>query len=157
MLQAFRSSAKWIWYFVVATFVIGFVFYGTSGLSGRPTRTSAVGKVNGATITYDTYMRAVQARIKEEERQQSKSLTLDDNRQVEDATFNSMVNEILLDQELKRRGITVSDEEIQRAALTEPPPELQRSPEFQTEGRFDLEKYQRFLRSPIARQRGLLL
>ena len=59
-------------------------------------------------------------------------------------------------QEYKRRGIVVTDEEIADAARSSPPPQLLQSPELQTNGRFDPEKYQRYLASPAARQEGLL-
>ena len=64
--------------------------------------------------------------------------------------------DILLQQEIRRRGITVTDEEIVQAAQFNPPPQLLQSPELLTEGRFDPEKYRRFLQSPSARQTGLL-
>src|ERR671934_1805461 len=113
VLQSMRSAAKYIWWFVVLTFVVVFIFAETSGLTSRPvTRGTTVGSVNGQEITYDTWIRASQTRIKEEQAQSSKPLTLDDERRLENATFSEMVNEILLAQEYKRRGITVSDKEI---------------------------------------------
>jgi len=83
-------------------------------------------------------------------------LTLDEQRRIEDETFNQMVTNILLDQEYKKRGISVSDAEIQAAALSSPPQQLAQSPEFQTEGQFDFEKYRRFITSPMAKQQGIL-
>ena len=48
---------------------------------------------------------------------------------------------------LARRGIRVSNAEIIAAAQNSPPPELVQVPEFQTEGKFDLAKYKRYLAS----------
>ncbi|HEX6535066.1 MAG TPA: peptidylprolyl isomerase [Gemmatimonadaceae bacterium] len=157
MLQSMRSAAKYIWWFVVLTFVVVFVFAETSGLTGRQslTRGSTVGSVNGTDITYDTWLRAREARIKDAQAQSPSPLTLDDEQRVEDATFDELVNRILLDQEYEKRGITVSDQEIQQAALQQPPPEFLQNPEFQTEGQFDFQKYQRFLASPLAKQSGV--
>lgn len=157
MLQSMRSAAKWIWWFVVLTFVIVFVFAETSGLTSmRVTRGTAVGVVNGENITYDAYLRASQNRIRQEQQQRGQSLTLDDERQIDDATFNEMVSDILLQQEYQRRGISVSSDEIRQAAQQSPPPEFFQAPEFQTDGQFDLQKYQRFLNSPMAKQQGVL-
>lgn len=157
MLQSMRRAAKYIWWFVVATFIIVFVFAETSGLMGRGpvTRGTAVAKVNGEEITYDTWLRAREGRIKQAQEQSASPLTLDEEQRIEDATFNDLVNDILLQQEYERRGITVSDEEIQQAALQQPPPQFYQNPEFQTEGQFDIEKYRRFLASPLARQAGV--
>lgn len=158
MLGAFRSSAKYIWPIVIATFVIVFVFAETSGLTSRGavTRGTAVAKVNGTTITYDEWMRAREARIQAAQQQSPGQLSLDDEQRIEDATFNSLVSDILLQQELKRRGITVTNQEIRDAAMQDPPPQFVQSPEFQTNGQFDPEKYRRFLSSPIAREQGVL-
>ena len=159
MLHAFRSNAKYIWWFIVLTFLIGFVFYGTSGLGDRASLTpgSEVAKVNGQTITYREWLEAREQAIQRAQQQSPQQLTLDDQQRIEDATFNDMVNAILLQQEYKRRGITVTDKEIQEAALEQPPAQFLQSPEFQTEGRFDIDKYRRFLASPIARQSGVRL
>ncbi|HEU4564047.1 MAG TPA: peptidyl-prolyl cis-trans isomerase [Gemmatimonadaceae bacterium] len=157
MLQSMRSAAKYIWWFVVLTFVIVFVFAENSGLTGRKsvTRGTAVGSVNGTDITYDTWLRSRESRVREAQQQSPTPLTLDDERRVEDATFNDLVNGILLQQEYKKRGITVSDDEIRQAAVQQPPPQFLQDPEFQTEGQFDFQKYQRFLASPIAKQSGV--
>src|SRR5208283_3029527 len=53
--------------------------------------------------------------------------------------------------------ITVTDAEIIEAARTAPPPELMTAPQLQTEGKFDQEKYLRFLTSPMAKQQNILV
>ena len=68
-----------------------------------------------------------------------------------------MINNVLLEQEYKRRGITVSTRELQEAADYAPPPAIQQAPELQTNGRFDIDKYRRYRNSPSARQSGLNL
>jgi Parvulin-like peptidyl-prolyl isomerase len=157
VLQSMRSSAKYIWWFVVLTFIVVFVFAETSGLTGRGsvTRGTAVASVNGTDITYDTWLRAREGRIRQAQEQSSTPLTLDQERRVEDATFNDLVNDILLRQEYERRGIVVTDQQIQQAALEQPPQQFVANPEFQTEGRFDIDKYRRFLASPLAKQSGV--
>ena len=159
MLQSMRSAAKWIWWAIAILFLIGFVFYQQSGLTGQKvTAGTSVATVNGTDINYVDFERASQNRIRQEqEGSGGKSLTLDQERRIEDDTFNEMVTNILLAQEYKRRSITVSDAEIQQAALASPPQQLAQSPDFQTEGQFDFEKYRRFLTSPMAKQQGVLI
>ncbi|MDQ2932240.1 MAG: peptidyl-prolyl cis-trans isomerase [Gemmatimonadota bacterium] len=155
-----RSAAKWIWWVIAILFLGTFVFLDQSGLIGKAkvTAGTSVATVNGTEINYVDFERASQNRIRQEQESSGgKSLTLDQERRIEDDTFNEMVTNLLLAQEYKRRGITVSDAEIQQAALASPPQQLLQSPDFQTEGQFDFEKYRRFLTSPMARQQGVLI
>ena len=157
MLQSMRSAAKYIWIFIVVAFVGVFLFTETSGLLGRSriTTSTAVAKVNGDEIPYTTWLQASQQRIQQEQQGRGRSLTLDEEEQIRNDVFDQLVQSLLLDQEYKRRGIRVTDEEIVQAAQFSPPPQFMQSPELQTDGRFDLEKYQRFLKSAAARQQGL--
>jgi peptidyl-prolyl cis-trans isomerase D len=152
-----RSSAKYIWWIIVVVFVGVFLFTETSGLLGRSriTTSTAVAKVNGDEIPYTTWLQAAQQRIQQEQQGRGRSLTLDEEEQIRNDVFDQLVQSVLLDQEYKHRGIRVTNEEIVQAAQFNPPPQFLQAPEFQTDGRFDLEKYQRFLKSAAARQQGL--
>ena len=158
MLQSMRSAAKYVWILLIIFFIGGFLLYETSGLIGRQqvTTGTSVGSVNGEDITYAEWTAASRSLTEQAQQQQGRSLTLDEIRQIEDEAFEQIVSERLLAQEIEERGITVTDEEIRVAARTNPPPQFLNSPELQTEGRFDPEKYARFLQSPAAQQGGLL-
>jgi peptidyl-prolyl cis-trans isomerase D len=157
VLQSFRGSAKVVFWIIIISFVGVFLFAETSGLTDRGiTRGTAVGSVDGVDITYDRWDSQSRA-LSDQERQRrgTASLTQDDMRRIEDIAFQQIVDSILLAREYERRGITVTDREIQYAALAMPHPDLAQNPDLQTEGQFDPEKYQRLLRSPMARQQGL--
>ena len=158
MLQQMRNNAKWIWIVIVVAFVGGFLLYQTSGLSGRAavTTSTAVGKVNGAEISYIAWQNATATLVQQQEQQSGRGMTLDERAQLETQAFNDMVNNLLLQQEYEKRGIHVTDQEIIDAAKNSPPPQFRNAPELQTDGQFDPMKYQRFLSSPTARQQGLL-
>jgi peptidyl-prolyl cis-trans isomerase D len=153
-----RNNAKWIWLVIVVAFVGGFLLYQTSGLAGRAVITpqTAVATVNGTEIGYLTWQNTATQLEQQQEQQIGRGLTLDERAQVETQAFNNLVSDVLLQQEYAHRGITVSDAEIIEAARTSPPSQFQQAPELQTDGRFDISKYQRFLASPTARQQGLL-
>ena len=157
VLQAFRGSAKIVFWIIFISFVGVFLFAETSGLTSRGiTRGTSVGSVNGVDITYDRWDTQVRAlTTQEQQRRGASSLTQDDQRRIEDIAFQQIVDSILLAREYERRGITVTDREIQYAAMSMPHPDLAQNPDLQTEGRFDPEKYQRLLQSPMARQQGL--
>lgn len=159
MLQTFRSFGKYIFWGLAVTFIGGFVFYESSGLFGRdtgPTLGTTVVKVDGQDVPFGSYQRALEAAVQTEEQQRGHSLTLDERAQVEKKTYDDIVTEILLEHEYKKRGISVTQEEIVEYAKFSPPPQYAQLPELQTNGQFDFEKYQRFLRSPQAKAQGLL-
>lgn len=154
-----RSSAKYIWIFIVIFFVGGFLLAETSGLLGRApvTTSTAVATVNGEDILATTWYNAINALEQQATQQSGRSIALDERRRLSDQAFEQLVGDALMRQEYRRRSITVTDDEIMEMAKYSPPPELAQNPELQTEGRFDLEKYQRFLTSPAIRQQGILL
>jgi len=159
VLQSMRSSAKYIWIFLIIFFVGGFLLAETSGLLGvgQITPTTAVASVNGEEILATTWYNAINLLEQQATQQTGRGITLDERRRLADEAFEQLVNDALLRQEYRRRGISVTDEEIAEAARYAPPPQLMQNPDLQTEGRFDPDKYQRFLASPAARQEGLLL
>jgi len=154
-----RGLAKYIWVFVALVFVGGFLLYETSGLMGRTpvTATTAVAVVNGHELSYRDYLARVQTEIQNAQQREGRTLSQDDTRRLENAVFDQMVSEVLLQDEYRRRGIFVTDDEVREFARYAPPPWITGAPELQTDGRFDPEKYQRLLASPQARQSGLLL
>jgi peptidyl-prolyl cis-trans isomerase D len=158
VLQSMRSAAKYVWIIIAVAFIGGFLFAQASGLLGRApvTTTTAVAKVNGDAILYTDWQRAVQNRTQQASQQLGRALTLDETTRVEQQVLDDMINELLLQQEYKKRGIAVSDEEIIKFAQNSPPPELMQSPELQTDGQFDPAKYRRYLANPAAREGGLL-
>jgi peptidyl-prolyl cis-trans isomerase D len=159
VLQQMRSLAKYVWLLVALAFVGGFLLYETSGLVGRTpvTATTAVAVVNGQDIPYREFIARVQNETQSEQQRSGRSLSQDDTRRIENSIFDQMVNDVLLDAEYRKRGITVSDDEVREFARYAPPPWITSAPELQTNGQFDPDKYQRLLASAQARQSGLLL
>ena len=157
--SAGRSSRMIIWLLIFIAFVIGFLLYDASGLvsGGGITTSTKVATVNGRDVLYTQWAQVRQNAIDEESQRLGRSLTLDEMQQIEDRAFDRMVADILLDQEVRRRGITASDDEIRQYANFQPPPWLQQRPELYTEGRFDFEKYRRYLGSPAVQQSGELM
>lgn len=154
-----RASAKYIWIIIVILFVGGFLLAETSGLLGTApvTNTTAVATVNGEDILATTWYQATQNLEQQQTQQSGRSISLDERDRIADQAFEQLVSDALLRQEYKRRGIFVTDDEIKAAAVNNPPPQLMQSPDLQTDGQFDPEKYRRFLGSSVARQEGLLV
>ena len=159
MLQVMRSSAKFVFWILAFAFIGGFLLVESSGLLGRSavTTTTAVATVNGTEILYADWQRRSSQLMQQQQQQAGHSLSQDEVQRVENQAFDEMVSEILLQQEYRRRGITVSDAEVRDYARFAPPNWVTSAPDLQTEGRFDPAKYQRLLASGQARQSGLLV
>ncbi|HEY3286887.1 MAG TPA: peptidyl-prolyl cis-trans isomerase [Gemmatimonadaceae bacterium] len=158
MLQNMRSAAKYIWIFIFIAFVGGFLLAETSGLLGRApvTTSTVVATVNGEEIPYMVWANTSAALAQQQEQQMGRGLTLDERANVDQQAFDQLVNDVLLRQEYEKRGIRVTDDEVVETAKYAPPPQFRQSPEFLTDGQFDMAKYRRFLASPAARQQGIL-
>jgi peptidyl-prolyl cis-trans isomerase D len=152
MIRAMRASAKWVMGILVLAFVGWMVFDVGMGISGGGSYHpgDAIAKVNGERIDLQTYYAALRNAQENQRRQNgSAPLTQEDEKQLENSVMESLVEDVLLHEEYQRRHITVSPEEIIAAAQQDPPAEIQQAAEFQTDGKFDLSKWQKYLASGI--------
>ena len=149
MMRQMRENTKWIM-LVTAFAFVGLMFFqwgmditGRSGLS-----IGEIGSVNGTPVMYDSFNQTYRSIFDQTQASQEDPVTSQQISDIEDAAWDEVVNQVLIRQELARRGIVVTDDEVLTAARFSPPPEFQFSPAFQTDGVFDLQKYQDFLSSP---------
>ena len=158
MMQDLRENTKIVMIIVALAFVGLMVFEWGMDISGQSAglQTGELGRVNGQTVSYQAYNNAYQQLYSQAQAQSGGQLTPEQTRQLEDAAFNQVVNDILLAQEMERRNIRVTDEEIRQAALWNPHPQLMQNELFLTDGQFDIQKWQQFLSGPSANEQMLL-
>lgn len=158
VMRAMRENTKWIMLILTVAFVGWLVFDWVAsrdqGAATGPNPVVAV--VNGSEVRYSQWSQQLEAQLDIARQQTGGRLTDEQVRDVRERTWDLMIDQILIDQELKRLGITVTSPEIQQAFRTSPPPELRSHPAFQTDGRFDFQKYQAFFADPSVDE-GLLL
>ncbi len=150
MLRTMREKTKIIMLILAVAFIGWLVFDVGMGVSGRGqgVATQNLGVVNGSPISYQEWLQTYQATAEQErQRNPGQSLTREDQKALEDNAFEQLVEARLLAGEYKRRGIVVTDEEIRDAARRYPPEEITSAKDFQTDGKFDPAKWQRFLAS----------
>ncbi|MGH7561154.1 MAG: peptidyl-prolyl cis-trans isomerase [Gemmatimonadales bacterium] len=149
MMQFFRGAAKPLILITTIAFFIWLV-YDLSGLGtgGGLLTTTSVGKVNGTTVDARQFQQAVQNAIDNRQRQTGAALTLDDIAQLRDEVWEQFIQDIIFRAEYEKYGILVSPEEVAEAIRYAPPREVVELAEFQTDGKFDAAKYQRWLASP---------
>ncbi|RMH22627.1 MAG: hypothetical protein D6701_01210 [Gemmatimonadetes bacterium] len=149
MMRQMRENTKWIMLATAAAFVGLMVFQWGMDITGRSGMgPGELGKVNGEPVLYDAYNLSYRRLYDQLQAQQADAITSQQVSELEDAAWEDAVSQILIRQELERRGIQVTDDEIRSAARFSPPPEFRTNPAFQTDGRFDIQKYQQFLSSP---------
>jgi peptidyl-prolyl cis-trans isomerase D len=151
MMQAFRNSTKVVAVFfavILLVWLLGSVsgLSDTIGVSGG----RAVGKINGDAITTKAYEARVRQVTEQQQRATPAALTLENEQQIRDQVWEEFLATSLLDAQYRKHGLTVTKDEVADAVRNNPPAELQQAPEFQTDGKFDMAKYQRWLTSSAA-------
>ena len=158
MMRTMRENTKWIMLITALAFVGLMVFEWGMDLTGQSSAQLSggeIGQVNGQPISYEEYINAYRSLYDQEQRAAPEPISAAANKQIEDAAFDQLVMQRLINQELRRRGIEVTNQEIQEAARYAPPPEFMADPNFQTDGQFDLAKYQAYLANQVPDE-GLL-
>ena len=124
VMRQMRDNVKWIMALTAITFV-GLMVFGwgmdITGRSGTQATGGEIGRVNGDPITYEEWSNAYRSNYDLAQRQGG-TITAAQNKQIEDQTWNQLVMQKLVGQELEKRGIDVSDSEIRQAARFAPPP-----------------------------------
>jgi peptidyl-prolyl cis-trans isomerase D len=159
MMRQMRENTKWIMLITALAFVGLMVFEWGMDFSGRSSAQASGGeiaRVNGQTITLEEYQAVRQTLYEQQQARMGGVIPPAVLRQIDDAAFEQVVMQRLVQQELRRRGIDVTNAEIRQAARFQPPPEFMDDELFMTEGQFDLTKYHQFLSSPAIDTRLLL-
>ncbi|MFC1791495.1 peptidylprolyl isomerase [Gemmatimonadota bacterium] len=146
MMRQMRENTRWIMLVTAIAFVGLMVFEWGMDASGRSAGgLGELGRVNGTPVTYEAWQAAHQNLYDQVSNSQEEPVTAAQRRQIEEQAWNDVVNQILISQELDRRGIRVTDQEIMDAARFSPPQAFLSDPLFMSDGRFDIQKYQDFL------------
>ena len=148
MMRSMRAITKPVFWVVAVTF-IGWMAYGQVQdlLQGSK---DVVLKVDGTVVRQQPFQQQYQAALDQYRRQQGGGrLSREDEQQVQNRVADQFIQNILLDRAYRRLGIGISDDEIIEAARSSPPPQIldqvMQDATFQTDGRFDITKWQRYL------------
>jgi|WetSurMetagenome_2_1015567.scaffolds.fasta_scaffold09720_3 parvulin-like peptidyl-prolyl isomerase len=150
MMQTMRNSAKIIFFIVLVTF-LGFMAWGgvatifaNKSKNHQAAPPGVIGVVDGIHLSNQMFDSSYRQRIQ--------SLSKDDHEptdtEMEKARtdiWNNMVSLALIEAEAQRHNIVVSDQEVAEYMRYAPPKDIIQSPEFATNGQFDIGKYQAWL------------
>lgn len=148
MMKAMRRLTKHIMWIVIVAFVGTIIFAWGMEFTSRKQRTGIIATINGEDIELYAFQYYYDQALRQTEKEQG---DVDEQTayQIREEVWNNLVNEILLNQETKKRGIKITDTELYEYLRRYPPRELQEHPAFQTpEGEFDYQKYLQALTDP---------
>jgi peptidyl-prolyl cis-trans isomerase D len=156
MLRQLRSGGKHtkaIWWLltvvIVVTFLGGFVFIFGAGVDfggGQAARTA--GSVDGSPISTAEYQAAVTTQRESFRREFGSDPADRDEKNAEAQAWRALLSQKLMARQARQAGLVAHDREVVLALQTSPPQELVDQPAFQTEGKFDPEKYRAALSDP---------
>lgn len=158
MLRFLREGnrhTKTIWWVLiivtVVTFVGGFVvLFGLDIGSRRAGQGGGnfVATIGGDRITREEYQNAINQQRDQYKQQFGNDPADRDEKMLESQAWRQLLTEHLLSSEARRAGITAHDAQVEFMLKYSPPTVLAQQPVFQTNGKFDPQKYQAALRDP---------
>lgn len=120
-------------------------------LLGKVDPTKAIGMVNGDVISPTDFSNLVTRQI-DQLRSAGQEVTDQDIERIRNQVWEGFIRDKLIAQALKKMDIAATDEEVLYHLRNAPPVFLQQEPVFQTDGQFDLEKYQQAINNPVGNE-----
>ena len=148
MMAKMRNLAPVFIITVGALFVLFMVISDSNVLEAIGGRTNDVGSVNGIDISYQEFQQAVERQREQQKQQTGNDIPEEQFDQFRDQVWETLVTEKLIEQEVQRLGITVSDEEIKEIILGDDPPAFLKQNFIDSLGRFNRELYEQAIFDP---------
>jgi parvulin-like peptidyl-prolyl isomerase len=120
------------------------VEWGSESTIFRPKeQTGVIASINGQDIHYEQFYRAYQNQIEQYKQQSGQEPPENQLDYLRDQVWENMVREVLVTQEIEKRGIKATNKEIIHYIYNEPPDLIKQNQSFQNDkGEFDNAKYQ---------------
>lgn len=148
MMARMRSLAPAFIITVGALFVLFMVISDSNVLEAIGGRTNYIGKVNGKEISYQEFQTALDRQLENLKQQTGQDVDESQMDQIREQVWESIVNQVLIEQAVEKFGITVSDEEIKEIILGENPPDFLKQNFVDSLGNFNRQLYEQALFDP---------
>jgi len=150
MFETLRRMIFPIIIIVLFFFVAMIVFQWGLGLSRRQQYADAnvAAVINGMEVSWETYNRAYQSLYQIESENTDEELPESKIREIQQTAWKRLLHDHLIMQEVAKHNLAVTDDELYAFLRYNPPPELQQLPYFQTDGRFNYQKYVSSMANP---------
>ena len=134
---------------VLVFFLMTIVFeWGMNITSKSRVTANDIGIINDQKIQPEVFGRYYTSILRQEEEKSEAELPPDKLEQIRRQAWNQMLGDVLINQEINKRRIVITDEEIFAFLRMYPPTEVQSTPQFQTDGKFDYQKYVSAMTNP---------
>jgi len=149
MLEQMRRNTKSVLWVVVIGF-IGFMFYnwGMNRVSTGGPEPGVAGKVDGDRISWDEFRTEFRGQYQAYVDQEGHRPDAAAERQLNEQTWETLVQRRLLNEAARKEGLDASDDEILLEMQSNPPSFIRDHPAFQTDSTFDQSKYISALADP---------
>ena len=151
-LRSGNKRKKIIWWILIIITVFTFVILYSFGDMGDPSMSARmagdIGRVNGTGITQAEWQVALDEQRMAYRQRFGSEPADQDLKAVERDAWRTLLNERMFAQEAERAGLRVTDGEVLVGMRTNPPTVLLAQPAFQTDGKFDANKYLGALANP---------
>ncbi|MBU1421572.1 MAG: peptidylprolyl isomerase [Bacteroidetes bacterium] len=135
--------------FLVIAFILTIVFeWGMDYLGITQPKYDSVGKVNGKKIDYTEFVELVKQRSENQKAQSGKEPDENQLVQIREEVWNSLVTQLLIDEEIAKMGIEVPDQEIVDWVHGENPPEFLTRQFMDSLGNFNRAAYESAISDP---------
>ena len=138
---------------IVLVFFVGMIIleWGMD-FSGRQMygNTNVAGVINGEEVSWQRYNTLLNNMVMAEQQQKDEEIPDARMRELQAEAWKQLVQDEIIQQEVRRNNIVVTDEEVFQYLAYTPPMELRSLPYFQTNGQFDYQKYQQAMLDPQA-------
>jgi peptidyl-prolyl cis-trans isomerase D len=128
LMTSIRNNLAKLFGVLAVFFILFIIFDWGMDITGRRGRgrgnAEVLGKVNGQEISYRLFSEMVRRAEENQKKQQNTDLDEETERQIRSQVWNQLVDEILLDQQIERLGITVTDQEIRDIVMGPNPPQF---------------------------------
>ena len=148
MMAKMRSLAPAFILTVGGLFVLFMVVSSSNVMEALGVRTNNVGSINGESISYNDFAKDVDQQLEMQKKQTGKDVDQDNMDEFRDQVWQSVVNETLVEQQIKKYDITVSNQEIRDIILGDNPPQFLKQSFIDSTGKFNRAMYENALFNP---------
>lgn len=142
MMTKLREFSKIFIIIIAVAFIALMVFEWGADISGRKRVDDTIGMVNDQKLSYTMFTEMYQQLYEEQRARTSQSeFTEEDLQQLRDLVWERFIQKTLLEDQMEKLNITVSDSEIIYQIYNYPLEDFKQHPSFQTDGVFDISKY----------------
>jgi len=150
MLTKMRENMALVMWILVVAFVATIIFsWGMGGFKGK-IKPGIVASIEGRNITMEYFENLIQNAYAAKQNETGEPLTEDQIKEIRQTVWDELLRNTLMDEEIRRLKIPVTDSEVAYAVRNSPPDFIRKHEAFQTDGKFDMSKYQQFLSDPSA-------